>query len=206
MSSAFPPPPQKRPLRPTPVQPAAKPRLATPSPAGAGLSPKAGVRPQPAARPVPPSQAATAARIAAAARLAQGVVPPSAAQRPPADPVLTGLLNTIVGLEAVVEEETEALRSRGSVDLDGFSNRKSQGLMELNRSMQHIESLKHQKVLTVRLNSLRDKLAVNQAALKLHLEAVREISGIIAHAIREQDSDGTYSQSIRRSEAAYGYD
>lgn len=153
-------------------------------------------------RPTAAAQLAGSARAAPAAAAQQ----PAPAQRPPADPVLESLLRTIVGLEAVVEEETQALQLRQPVDLDVFSNRKSQGLMELNRSMKHIDPPRHKAQLAPRLDSLRSKLAANQAALKLHLEAVREISGIIANAIREQDSDGTYSHTIRRPEAAYGYD
>lgn len=177
-------------------------------------------RPQAAAAPARTMPAAGAPRMqsaakpaaagtaAAAVKAAVRSIPPQpeAAQRPPADPVLESLIRTIVGLEAVVEEETHALQLRQPVDLDVFSNRKSQGLMELNRSMQYIDAPRHRSQLAPRLDSLRTKLAANQEALKLHLEAVREISGIIANAIREQESDGTYSHTIRRSEAAYGYD
>lgn len=175
--------------------------LAAPPAAHARPQPAApGVRAAPARAPVRPQITAKAATPPA--RPAQ----PAPAQRPPADPVLESLIRTIVGLETVVEEETQALQLRQPVDLDVFSNRKSQGLMELNRSMQHIDGPRHRTELAPRLDSLRSKLAANQAALKLHLEAVREISGIIANAIREQDSDGTYSHTIRRPEAAYGYD
>ncbi len=131
---------------------------------------------------------------------------PQAPKPAPVDPALQALLNTIAGLETVIDEETEALKTRGPVDLETFSNRKSQGLMELNRSLKQLEAMQNQKVVATRLDSLRNKLAANQAALQLHLEAVREISGIIASAIRESESDGTYSHTIRRSEAAYGYD
>lgn len=189
----------------TPQPPMAKRTAAAPlaAPPAAHARPQpaaAGVRAAPARAPVRPQITAKAATPPA--RPAQ----PAPAQRPPADPVLESLIRTIVGLETVVEEETQALQLRQPVDLDVFSNRKSQGLMELNRSMQHIDGPRHRTELAPRLDSLRSKLAANQAALKLHLEAVREISGIIANAIREQDSDGTYSHTIRRPEAAYGYD
>jgi len=195
------------PLPPVPKRPAgaapaagtaARPAPARPVAARAPLRPTAMARPGLAtSTPTPPGRPATP--VAAASQTA-------AAQRPLADPVIEGLLRTIVGLEAVVEEETQALQMRQPIDLDVYSNRKSQGLMELNRSMQHIEALQHRTQLAPRLDSLRTKLAANQAALKLHLEAVREISGIIANAIREQEHDGTYSHTIRRPEAAYGYD
>jgi hypothetical protein len=43
---------------------------------------------------------------------------------------------------------------------------------------------------------LKSKLAVNQEMLRLHLEAVREISTTLADAIRHSESDGTYTQAI----------
>ncbi len=183
-----------------------------------GATAAAPARPQPAqvaGRAVPtrapvrtamPAGRSALQAAAPSARSASVAAPAQPAPRPPADPVLESMIRTLVGLEAVVEEETQALQLRQPVDLDVFSNRKSQGLMELNRSMQHIDPPRHQAQLAPRLESLRTKLAANQAALKLHLEAVREISGIIANAIREQESDGTYSHTIRRPEAAYGYD
>lgn len=199
MANARPPQPpmQKRANGAAAVQPVREPvQAARAAPARAPL------RPSPVARPAGSAPAASARAAAPVAATPQAAPAP----RPPADPVLESLIRTIVGLEAVVEEETQALQSRQAVDLDVFSNRKSQGLMELNRSMKHIDPPRHQSQLGPRLESLRSKLAANQAALKLHLDAVREISGIIANAIREQDSDGTYSHTIRRPEAAYGYD
>ncbi len=50
--------------------------------------------------------------------------------------------------------------------------------------------------LAARVGSLKVKLAVNQAALKVHLEAVREISTSLSDAIRQAESDGTYTQAI----------
>jgi hypothetical protein len=43
------------------------------------------------------------------------------------------------------------------------------------------------------LTSLRSSLIRNQAALQIHLDAVREVSAIIARSIQEVESDGTYS-------------
>jgi hypothetical protein len=43
---------------------------------------------------------------------------------------------------------------------------------------------------------LRAKLDINSAVLRLHLDAVREISSAMAEAIRAADSDGTYSRPL----------
>ena len=45
------------------------------------------------------------------------------------------------------------------------------------------------------LTGLRTSLIRNQAALQMHLDAVREVSVIIARSIQEVESDGTYSQT-----------
>lgn len=124
----------------------------------------------------------------------------------PAEQALAALLTTIGMLEVVVEEETAALNARKQVDFDTFSQRKSQGLLELNRAMKILPVVANHRLVAERLASLREKLAVNQATLKFHLDAVREISTIVANAIRESESDGTYSQSIRNPSASYGYD
>jgi hypothetical protein len=102
----------------------------------------------------------------------------------------------IVRLVEVVDQETEALRKRTAVDLKDFNNHKAQGLYELNRALRMLEGTADRSTID-RLAGLRAKLADNQAVLKLHLEAVREISTIMSDAIRDTESDGTYSQSIR---------
>ena len=99
-------------------------------------------------------------------------------------------------LEEVVEQETAALRTRATIDLREFNNRKSQGLLDLNKALRVIDNAAADRGVAARLAQLRAKLDVNRAVLKMHLEAVREISTIVADTIRDADSDGTYSQSI----------
>jgi hypothetical protein len=57
--------------------------------------------------------------------------------------------------------------------------------------------------LSARLAGLRARLETNRTMLKMHLDAVREISAIVTDAIREAESDGTYSRTIRKSGHAY---
>lgn len=102
----------------------------------------------------------------------------------------------LVRLEEVVEQETEALKSRKPVDLNDFNNRKSQALLELTRMMRSMPGGEQSPETVARVGSLKAKLLVNQQALKVHLEAVREISTTLSDAIRHADSDGTYTQSI----------
>ena len=98
-------------------------------------------------------------------------------------------------LGAVVDQETEALRARAMVDLGEFNNRKNQGLLELNRALRGLDTGAASRV-GARLAGLRAKLDVNRALLKTHLEAVREVASVVSEAIRDSDSDGTYSSRI----------
>jgi hypothetical protein len=121
-------------------------------------------------------------------------------------PGLQGLAGTIQRLEEVVEQETAALKSNTAVDLNDFNNRKSQGLLDLNHALRQLGEAARDPAVATGLAGLRAKLAVNQTVLKMHLDAVREVSTIVADAIRESDSDGTYSQAIRNPASRYAYD
>jgi hypothetical protein len=99
-------------------------------------------------------------------------------------------------LEEIVDQETSALRERRAIDLKEFNNRKSQALLELTRSLRQMDGAGPSPALAERVGVLRGKLAANQAILRLHLEAVREISTSLADAIRNSDSDGTYTPAI----------
>lgn len=118
---------------------------------------------------------------------------PSAAQRGSVVPMLEV---TIQRLEEIVDQETLALRTRKAINLKEFNDRKSQALLELTRSLRHVQGAGSDPVLAARVGTLKVKLAVNQAALKVHLEAVREISTTISEAMQHAESDGTYTQSI----------
>lgn len=120
----------------------------------------------------------------------------AAPQMPPRGAALPMLEISLQRLEEIVDQETHALRTRKAINLKEFNDRKSQALLELTRSLRHIQGGSPDPALAARVGALKVKLAVNQAALKVHLEAVREVSTTIADAIRQSESDGTYTQSI----------
>lgn len=105
-------------------------------------------------------------------------------------------LAAIDRLKATIDEETDQLEARAIVDFDGFSQRKNRGLLELTRAMRLMQDIKTDPRITPQLTQLRASLIRNQAALQIHLDAVREVSEIIARSIQEVESDGTYSLSI----------
>lgn len=103
---------------------------------------------------------------------------------------------SLARLEEIVDQETAALKSRQPIDLNEFNNRKSQALLELTRMLRSMQGVETIPEAAARVGSLKAKLVLNQQALKMHLEAVREISTTLADAIRHAESDGTYTQAI----------
>jgi hypothetical protein len=100
-------------------------------------------------------------------------------------------------LEAVVEEETALLRQGAVRDLKSFNERKSLALIELNRALRMMTGAEPDAALRRLLEQLNAKLEANRRVLKLHVDAVREIAGIIAQSMRDAESDGTYSHAFR---------
>jgi hypothetical protein len=118
--------------------------------------------------------------------------------QPPRDPpAVEACLRAIERIEQVVDQETLALRQNQTVDLDDFSRRKSHGLLDLTRGLRGLDAATAKRTMGQHLRALRVKLAENGAALHRHLDAVQEVSAILARAIREGESDGTYSSAIR---------
>lgn len=112
--------------------------------------------------------------------------------------LVRGIIEAAVNrLADIVDEETAALRGRTPIDLKASNDRKSLGLIELNRVLRLIESTKPEPSTLKVLERLNGKLEANRHFLKLHLEAVREVAAIISRTIREADSDGTYSPAFR---------
>lgn len=103
---------------------------------------------------------------------------------------------SIQRLEDILVQETDALRERKVINLKDFNDRKSQALLELTRLLRTLQGGEPSPEVAQRVAALRSKLALNQAVLKLHLEAVREISTTLSDAIRNADSDGTYTPAI----------
>ena len=110
----------------------------------------------------------------------------------------TAMLDTAIRrLVEVIDQETTALRERRPVDLNVCNNKKSQGLLELDRALRLFGGADPGESMKDALRSLRQKLEINRQVLNTHLEAVREVAAIIADAIRNVESDGTYSLSFR---------
>jgi len=119
-----------------------------------------------------------------------------------AAPARATLISTIERLEEIIDIENAAYEARTPLDLDEINRRKSRGLLELTRAARQLpdagerpggDLLGGDRLAGERLAALRGKLERNQYLLSVRLAAAREVSGILDHALRAAESDGTYS-------------
>lgn len=112
------------------------------------------------------------------------------------EPALEPVLFAIRRLEEVVERETRLLLDGQTVDLADINANKSRGLRDFNKAMGKAAKTVDTptlKSLQPLLDNLRQKLDRNCDALKLHLRAVTELTGLIRDALETQEADGTYT-------------
>jgi len=103
-------------------------------------------------------------------------------------------------LTEVLEQETKELKSNNHDNLSYFIDQKSRSLFDLNRALtQHAESGRFVEGLDDELIRLRHAYESNRATLGIHLASVQEITEVIATAMRQAESDGTYSSRITRA-------
>jgi flagellar biosynthesis/type III secretory pathway chaperone len=113
------------------------------------------------------------------------------------EPGISALANALTRLEEVISEETMALEARHSIDLQEFNRRKSRSLLELTRIIRGLPTNIMDDGLRQRLDRLRLGLNRNKELLRIHLAAAQEIAEVLAGAIGEAESDGTYDRSIK---------
>lgn len=118
--------------------------------------------------------------------------------------MMDALASTVERLERILDQEETLLLRHETAALDEITDKKAQVLLELGhivtalRGIDPVPSAGHAQIL---LAQLRGRLEVNRTILEMHLRAVREVASIIARAIEEQESDGTYGMGAGRMEA-----
>lgn len=98
--------------------------------------------------------------------------------------------------DAIVRDETAALKRGGIVDLHEFSGRKSHQLLALKRAFDATVNVPGKERMAKDMDLLREALAENSALLQTRLAAVQEVADIISSVMRHAESDGTYSQMV----------
>jgi hypothetical protein len=105
-------------------------------------------------------------------------------------------------IERLLDHETTLLMRHDVGALRELNMKKSQGLLELGRAMQALHGVDRSSWTfdpMLLLSQLREKLEANRNFLDMHLQATREVALVIARAIEEHESDGTYGATAGRS-------
>lgn len=151
------------------------------------------LHPRPQAHPATPAGAAHIAGAGIGGRRGPAHQRPSGHEVGTARAVVFAVIRRI---EDYLDEETTALDRSLDFDLKASNDRKSQGLVDLNQAMRHLRSSDIDEDLEQRLRTFRSKLAINLRKIRLHLDAVKEITAMLSDAIQSADSDGTYTRHI----------
>ncbi len=113
----------------------------------------------------------------------------------PRSPAISELTKAaLYRLEKALDQENEALTAFDPRNLGEYSRIKTQSLLELQRSAAVLTREHTPPDLQQFLTTLREKLELNRWLLLLHLEAAREVTTVITSAMRDAESDGTYSR------------
>ena len=111
---------------------------------------------------------------------------------------LAFFLLVVERLTDAVEQETRDLGGPGPIDYRAHSQRKSQGLLELSRLEPNLAGVRTHPRARGALAELLSRIDQNQKILHARLRAARTIAEVLARAIRDGQSDGTYSAQIWR--------
>ncbi len=96
-------------------------------------------------------------------------------------------------LVATIDAENRDLEQGRRVKYEAHSLSKNQGLLELNRLVPALGGSTMSEPLRDALGELHAKLELNRRALAVQLKACHAVSEIIARAIQDGQSDGTYT-------------
>ena len=102
-------------------------------------------------------------------------------------------------LIATLDAENRDLKQGRRVKYEAYSLSKNQGLLELNRLVPALSGAATAAgPLQDALAELHAKLEINRRSLAVQLKACEAVSEIITRAIRDGQSDGTYTASAWR--------
>lgn len=113
--------------------------------------------------------------------------------------VMSRIEELLSRLGDVVDEETNVLRQGRHDLLAEVSHRKEHAYLECSRALSSFKGVGLDADTNKLFDKLRGRLIVNQETLKVHIDALGEITRILSDAIGEADWDGTYSQTSHKS-------
>jgi len=108
--------------------------------------------------------------------------------------VVRNCQSLIARLQAVVEEENRNLAECSIQSHASYADLKNQLLRELMMAQGSCRSRGSRQALGSAYSAMRESIVRNERLLKMHLEALNEVSAVIMDSIRQADSDGTYAR------------
>lgn len=117
--------------------------------------------------------------------------------------VMDGLPSAVIRIERLLDQEAALLERHDTDALRELTIKKSRGLLELTRAMRALHAVDRTSWgfdPALLLARLREKLETNRGILEKHLNAAREVALVIARAIEEHESDGTYGDGVGRAD------
>jgi hypothetical protein len=106
------------------------------------------------------------------------------------------ILALVRRLTNILEQEAEQLERNELGNLSQFIDQKSRSLFDLSRALAMHPNTSGIEGLDDELIKLRRAFEGNRSMLGVHLAAVHEVTEVIAAAMRQAESDGTYSTRI----------
>ena len=117
-------------------------------------------------------------------------------QSPAGQGELAAALPVIERLRETIVAETNDIAAGGPVDYEAYSRRKTLALLELSRLLPAFERASAGAALRDPLLDLIARLEANRRALGVQVKAAAAVADIIARAIHDGQSDGTYTAPI----------
>jgi hypothetical protein len=102
-------------------------------------------------------------------------------------------------LEAVVDAENAAIGQDPDFDVSRSNSIKSRCLYEMTMLFNGIRPDDLEPEHKQHLETVREKLKINNIKVKAHMEAVRDIAEMIKETVAAWEADGTYSEDQFRA-------
>lgn len=115
-------------------------------------------------------------------------------------PLADAMLQVVQRISQVLLEEKGLISELEFSSIDTLVARKSHLALELSRLMEHAQDTMQSCAVAHAIELLKAELTENAKLLRRHMDAMGEISALVAGAIDSASADGTYSSRIAHSE------
>ncbi|GAB5462906.1 MULTISPECIES: hypothetical protein [Hoeflea] len=109
------------------------------------------------------------------------------------------IVGVLSRLEAVVDAENAAIGQDPDFDVSRSNSIKSRCLYEMTMLFNGIRPDDLEPEHKQHLETVREKLKINNIKVKAHMEAVRDIAEMIKETVAAWEADGTYSEDQFRA-------